>query len=142
MSNSSRDMAERWDPCRFRLDPSLEVAPLNTRTGRRISPVRGKFLAGPVDMVWLSNARMLGVTALYVGLCLWFLKGLKKSDVFVVSNLHLHELGVLPDAESRALRQLERAGLITIDRRGKRSPRVTLVLGAVNNVADAKPFLG
>ena len=38
------------------------------------------------------------------------------------------EWGLLPDAKSRALRKLEMAGLIAVERRGKRSPRVTLVL--------------
>jgi DNA-binding transcriptional ArsR family regulator len=35
---------------------------------------------------------------------------------------------VSPDAKSRALRALEKAGLIAIERRGKRSPRVSLLL--------------
>jgi DNA-binding transcriptional ArsR family regulator len=84
--------------------------------------------AGPVDVDWLSQARKLGVTALWVGLSLWFLRGLKRSDSFIVSNLMLQERDVLPDAKRRALRTLEKAGLITIELRGKRSPRVTLVV--------------
>jgi DNA-binding transcriptional ArsR family regulator len=41
----------------------------------------------------------------------------------------MQEWGVQPDAKTRALRKLEKAGLIRIERRGKRSPRVTLVVG-------------
>jgi hypothetical protein len=99
------------------------------RRGRRASSVRGKFIAGPVDVVWLSQARKLGVTALWVGLGLWFLRGLRRSNSFTVSNLMMREWGVQPDAKSRALRALEQAGLIIIERREKRSPRVTLVVG-------------
>jgi DNA-binding transcriptional ArsR family regulator len=43
------------------------------------------------------------------------------------------EWGVEPDAKRRALRKLEKAGLVTIERREKRSPLVSLVL----NVAVA-----
>jgi DNA-binding transcriptional ArsR family regulator len=41
----------------------------------------------------------------------------------------LRDWGIQPDAKNRALRKLEHAGLITVERRGKRSPLVTLVLG-------------
>jgi hypothetical protein len=125
MSNNSN--RANWDPRRLVLDDA--VSPEATiRKRRRVSSVRGKFIAGPIDVVWLSQARKLGVTALWVGLGLWFLRGLKRSDSFVVSNLMLDKWGVSPDAKGRALRKLERAGLITIDSRGKRSPNVTLVV--------------
>jgi hypothetical protein len=118
-----------WDPSSFRIGlgdvASKKVA---TRKGRRVSSVGGKFIAGPVDVNWMSRARKLGVTALWVGLSLWFLRGLKRSDSFVVSNLMMQEWDVLPDAKRRALRTLEKAGLITIELRGKRSPCVTLVV--------------
>ena len=68
------------------------------------------------------------MTTLWLGTCLWFLRGLKGSDSFLVSNMVAQEWGLLPDAKSRALRKLEMAGLIAVERRGKRSPRVTLVL--------------
>jgi DNA-binding transcriptional ArsR family regulator len=68
------------------------------------------------------------VTALWVGLGLWFLRGLRRSDTNIASNLIMQEWDVLPDAKSRALRALEKAGLITVERRGKRNPRVTLVV--------------
>jgi hypothetical protein len=41
----------------------------------------------------------------------------------------LQEWGIQPDAKRRALGALEKAGLIAIERRGKRSPQVTLVVG-------------
>jgi hypothetical protein len=125
MSNNSVKVG--WDPSSFVLGnvpPPLTV----TRKGRRVSSVRGKFIAGPVDVVWLSQARRLGVSALWVGLGLWFLRGLKRSDCFIVSNLMMQEWGVLPDAKQRALRKLQRVGLITIEQRNKRSPRVTLII--------------
>jgi DNA-binding transcriptional ArsR family regulator len=75
------------------------------------------------------QASRLGVKALLVGLALWHLKKLRQADTFIVSNLMLQEWDVQPDAKTRALRKLEKAGLIRIERRGKRSPQVTLVVG-------------
>ena len=123
-----------WDPSRLRLDRD-RVARLNggPRRGRRASPIRGKFIKGPLDFVWFSKARQLGVTALWVGFGLWFLRGLRRSNSFTVSNLMMQECGVQPDAKARALRALERAGLITVERRGKRSPQVTLIAGNTFN---------
>ena len=99
-NSGTQSTPSNWDPSSLVLDgvkPSQAVA----RKGRRVSPVRGKFIAGPLDAVWLSQARKLGATALWVGLVLWFLRGLKKSDTFVVSNLILQEWGVQPDTKSR-----------------------------------------
>jgi DNA-binding transcriptional ArsR family regulator len=55
-------------------------------------------------------------------------RGIRRSNSFTVSNLMMRELGVHPDAKTRALRVLEGAGLIAIESRGKRSPRVTLIV--------------
>jgi hypothetical protein len=120
---------EDWDARHFLLkDPVPAKIRQPCGKGRRVSPVQGKYLAGPIDVAWLSAARRLGVTPLWVGLHLWFLKGLKKSNTFLVTNLMLEEWGVLPDAKTRALRKLASAGLIALESRGKRNPKVTLVV--------------
>ena len=95
----------------------------------RPSPTRGKFITGPIDVPWVCSASRLGVKALLVGLALWHLKGLRKADTFVVSNLMVRDWSIEPDAKRRGLRALEMAGLIRVQRRGKRSPLVTIVLG-------------
>ena len=120
-----------WDPSRLRLDQ----ARLNGRPGRgrQVSPIRDKFIAGPIDVSWVCRAGRLGVKALLVGLALWHLRGLRRSNSFIVSNLMMREWGVQPDAKARALRALERSGLIRVERRGKRSPQVTLVVGNPSN---------
>src|SRR5271169_3008577 len=127
MSNTS--IRSSWDPSSFQIGPS-DVTPSRAvaQRGRRVSSVRGKFIAGPIDVAWLSQARKLGVTTLWVGLALWFVRGLRGSDSFSVSNLMMRDWGVLPDAKSRALRKLQKAGLIAIEGRGKRSPLVTLIV--------------
>jgi DNA-binding MarR family transcriptional regulator len=133
MSPPNTDMSPNakstWDPSCLRLDQA-RVTGLNggLRRGRQPSPIRNKFIAGPIDVSWVCQASRHGVTALLVGLALWHLKGLRRSHSFELSNLMVREWGIQPDAKARALRKLEKAGLITIERRRKRSPRVTLVL--------------
>ena len=90
--------------------------------------VQGLFLRGPVPMRWLHDASKLGVSVLWVGCVLWHLAGLKRSGTFQVSNLHMHRWGVERRAKSRALIALERAHLIAIKNRGKRSPKVTILV--------------
>jgi len=72
-----------------------------------------------------------------VGLALWHIRGLRKTDTFIVSNLMVQDWGIEPDAKSRALRALEKAGLVTIARRGKRSPQVTLIVRNTPNEPNA-----
>ena len=126
--NTNTDIG--WDPGCLRLNQD-EARRLQggIRRGRRVLPVQGKFIAGPIAVPWLVQTSRLGVKALLVGLALWHIKGLRKADTFIASNLMLQDWGIEPDAKSRALRKLEEAGLITVERRGKRSPRVTIVVG-------------
>jgi hypothetical protein len=73
----------------------------------------------------------LGVTALLCGLALWYLHGRRRKwkacDRNAVSNLALEGWGISPDAKRRALVKLANAGLIEVEHRHKRSPRVTLL---------------
>ena len=127
-----------WDPSYLRLNVGGVTGSQGaTRQGRRASPIRGKFIAGPIDVSWVVQASRLGVKAQLVGLALWHIRGLRREDTFIVSNLMLQEWGVQADAKSRALRALERAGLIRVERRGKRSPRVALIVRASDREHDA-----
>jgi DNA-binding transcriptional ArsR family regulator len=123
-----------WEPSCLRLDQArVRRSNSGPGPGRQPAPIRDKFIAGPIDVSWVCQASRLGIKALLVGLALWHLKGLRRDKSFLVSNLMLQEWGIQPDAKRRALRKLEKAGLITVERRGKRSPRVTLVVGNTSN---------
>jgi DNA-binding transcriptional ArsR family regulator len=128
MSNGSNDLS-KWEAASLALQPSREAVDSSgaRRDGRRAPHPRGAFIKGPLQVQWLLQARLLGVTALSVGLCLWYLRGLRGTDSVVLSNITVREWGVSPDAKARALRALEKAGLVTIERRGKRSPLVTIL---------------
>jgi hypothetical protein len=128
-TNISPNTKSTWDPSCLRLDQTeVACSKGGDRRSRQPSPIRDKFIAGPIDVSWVCQASRLGVKALLVGLALWHLKGLRHTATFIVSNLMIRDWGIEPDAKWRALRALEKAGLVTIERRGKRSPLVTLVV--------------
>ena len=54
---------------------------------RPVSPVKRRFIAGPIPVSWVCQASKLGVKTLLVGLALWHTKGLRKNNTFIVSNL-------------------------------------------------------
>ena len=126
---------EGWNLSEFRLEDT-EAA--SSQKPRRKSRLTDRFIAGPIDIGWLSHARKLGVTALWVGLALWYLRGLRKSDSFVVSNRMMEFWNVEPDAKRRALRKLRNAGLIAIRSRERRSPHVTIIVRSAA-YASGKP---
>jgi hypothetical protein len=119
----------RWDPNALKLDKAFagQIEKVSRRKRRMLRRVDGLFLRGPIPMGWLHNASKLGASALWVGCVLWHLSGVKKSTTFLVSNLHLHRWGVDRFAKSRALKALSGAGLIALERHGKRSPKVTII---------------
>jgi DNA-binding transcriptional ArsR family regulator len=137
MSPHTNTCTSAWDPSRLRLGhEAVRSAATTNRRARRCSAISGQFIAGPVDVAWVLRASRLGVKALLVGLLLWHLKGLRRSVTVLVSNLMAVKWGITPDAKGRALRKLEKAGLIAVERQGKRSPRVTLLVEASNGATN------
>lgn len=86
-----------------------------------------KFLKGPVPWAWIVKAAGLPGSALVVGLALWRLAGAMKSVTVRLANSETEALGVCRSAKSRALAELERAGLVTIEQRPGCIPKVTII---------------
>jgi hypothetical protein len=87
----------------------------------------GRFLKGPIPWSWIAAAAALPSRALLVGLCLWRLVGAMKSDTISFGNSDLRQLGIDRATKSRALRALERAGLIKLTHQPGRFPKVTVL---------------
>jgi DNA-binding MarR family transcriptional regulator len=87
------------------------------------------FLKGPIPWRWLCQAASLSGKALHVAVALRFLAGLNKSNGVALSGRVLKDLGVSRHASYRALRALEEAGLIFVERHSGRNPFVTIVEG-------------
>lgn len=84
------------------------------------------FVKGPIPIRWLQRANH-SQAALTVGVYLWFKRGLGE-DPIVVSTSQLRTKWGLRSRRSvyRALRHLEAAGLIDVNRRKGRCARVKI----------------
>lgn len=108
---------------RLRLPPGLSTAakPKPPRF------VRSDFLRGPIPWPWLAQAMKLRGKALALALVLWREAGIANTMTIPVRPARLRECGILPDAARRALRSLERAGLVTVERPPGCCPQVTIL---------------
>jgi hypothetical protein len=73
-----------------------------------------KFLKGPVPWWWIEKAVRLPGSTLHVGLALWRLSGAMKSDTVRLANSEMEALGVDRNGKSRALKQLQKSGLVSV----------------------------
>lgn len=117
-----------FDPEQFRQGPELITAARPTRTARRPPADDVRYLRGPIPLPWLTAAGRLPTRALQVAVALAFLAGVERTRVALkVSPKLLTEFGLNRFARYRALKDLERAGLITVVTRAPgRCPVVTL----------------
>ncbi len=88
-----------------------------------------RFLKGPIPLVYLQRAAVLRGKALAVYICITHQCDLTGRSTVTLPKSLLAEFGVSRDAKARALRELERAGLVSVEREPGRSVRVTLRLG-------------
>ena len=80
----------------------------------RVNP---PFIMGPLSLVWFQEAMKLPGAALSVAIILWFYQGLNKSPTFKIGTGDIaNYTGHSRDTAQRGLRELERHGLITVER--------------------------
>ena len=87
------------------------------------------FLKGPVPLSWLGKAAALpGKGTAWVALALWFKSGLENDSRTVkLTQKDVRHFAVSRWAKSRGLDRLEKAGLISVERRIGKSPVVTIL---------------
>ena len=86
------------------------------------------FLKGPIPISWVTRAMQLPGKAWHVGTVLWLWAGITRSTTVVLTRTRLRQCGMHPETARQRLIHLEQAGLVRVERQGKRSPRVTLVV--------------
>jgi hypothetical protein len=94
--------------------------------------IEGGFLRGPIPLSWLDKAcRLRGKGPLRVALAVWYLAGLNRRRKHLkLTKAPLSRFGVNnPDLKQRGLEALENAGLVRVNRRDGKSPRVTILDG-------------
>jgi hypothetical protein len=97
--------------------------------GRLLRLRKGEhFLKGPVPLRWLEAAARLPGRSLHAGLALWYIAGLTRSPSVPLSNISGDKFGLDRNAKYRALGWLEKAGLVTVERKLGRAPVVTIIV--------------
>ena len=88
---------------------------------------RSGYYVRTIPLDWARTAASLPGKAAAVSLALWFIVGIRKSPTVVLSGVLLRCFGIHRLAGRRALEKLEAAGLVRVERTGKKSPRVNLI---------------
>jgi hypothetical protein len=115
------------DMVSLRVSQHVRKFPPGRPTGIRID---GEFLRGPIPLVWLTQVCALpGQKVLAMALAIWFVRGLRgKDEGLELTPSKLKRFGVdKRHATYRALKDLEKAGLISVRRHSGRSAVVTIL---------------
>jgi hypothetical protein len=120
-------MNMKFDPERLRLPSSAESGAIQSVTRPPRHKPGEKFLKGPIPLTWLAIAGEQPGKALHVGVALWHLAGLKRTQTVPLSASLLLTMGVSRHSGYRGLKALEGAGLVSIVRHPGRLPIVTIL---------------
>ena len=104
----------------------LPYGPVKPRRGPPRHRPGSWFLKGPIPGDWLSKAARLPGHALHVGLALWYLAGLRKTETVKPTWQTWERFGVSPDSALRGLRALEQSRLVSVVRNRGCAPTVTI----------------
>ena len=119
----SDEVDPRFDPGKLRVDTGEAWAVVPKKIKKR----REQFIMVPC--AWIEKlAKSRSANTYRVALNLLYLHWKDNGDPIKLANGMLAMSGVTRFSKWRALRQLERAGLIKIERRPRRSPVIVVVL--------------
>jgi hypothetical protein len=85
------------------------------------------FYVRTIPLAWAMKSTALPGKSAAVGVLLWYLSGISKNPTITLSGVQLRRFGIQRLAGSRALKWLEAAGLVKVERSGNKSPRVTIL---------------
>ena len=105
---------------RTRITVSPRRLPLRHKVGE-------KFIQGPIPMTWVQRAAALPGKAFHLGMALWFMAGMTKNRRVRVTHKLASQFSVGRKAIARCLKQLQGAGLASVEQRAGRSPEVTIL---------------
>ena len=121
------DTSYPFDLASIRLGESPGSIPSITKAKPPRHQKKDKFLAGPIPMDWLIQAGRLKGKALHIGLLLWFEAGINKTAEVTLRQSLAREFRCHEDTVLRAVRELEKAGLVSISNLPGHSLHVTLL---------------
>jgi hypothetical protein len=85
-----------------------------------------------MPLSWITQVCRLRGKALHVGIVLWYLGGVSKSSTVKLTPSRLKRFGIHPETGRRALRTLEKAQLVRVERQGHQSPVVTILMSPLD----------
>src|SRR5262245_55817923 len=115
MSDDAESGRDPFAPDRWEANAGESVAPAASKLPRRRCADR--FLKGPVPWRWLARAMALPGKALAVGLILWQLRGMVRGETVLFCLPRAAADGIPTTTARRAIRALEGAGLVAVERR-------------------------
>ena len=92
--------------------------------GYVVAPLTEPFLKGPIPMSWIKTAAELPGKALQLGIAIWWLRPMAKTENFKLTQKALDYVGISRDASYDALARLEASGLIRVQRLPGQRPLV------------------
>ena len=111
---------------RSTMNPILEQSTVqNTRVPRHHA--NGHFLKGPIPLTLINQATRLPGKAWHVYAAIWYLVGINRHSTVNLTNTALKQFNVSRDSKYRALKALEKDGLITVVRTNGKNSVVTLL---------------
>jgi len=112
-----------FDQNRYRAGINQNMIPTRNNTKKRIN---GKFLKGPISLDDLSKVAALPGKTLATMIAIWILDSIHNGETFKLSMALLRKLSVGRNAAYSALKHLEDAGIITVDRLSGRLTLITM----------------
>jgi hypothetical protein len=113
----------------FRLADIAAIERVLTSVDRHRQTVKARrFLKGPIPWLWIEAAARLPGKALAVGLVLWREAGMDGSGSVKLTTAKLAGLNLDRAGKARALKGLEAAGLVHVERNGRRTPLVSILV--------------
>lgn len=94
---------------------------------RQKARIRKRFIKGPIPVPWMAKAFSLTPSAEKCAVALCYQRGLYRKDEFKIEPARFRELGIDETARRRGLNELERAGLISLQKRASKTPVVKLI---------------
>ena len=113
ITNRGIPLADSFDLDLDQIDLAEPVVSIPRRRPSR--RCRGQlFLRGPIPWAWIDTAGRLPGRALLVGLFVWRQSFMRKSATVRITYAQLVKLGMHSRTAKRALRALDRAGLVCV----------------------------
>lgn len=85
------------------------------------------FIKGPIPMTWVKEMLKLPASASQMSFVLWFLAGMRKTKTIKINLSRMNDFNISKVTAWRSIHYLEKANLISVDRKPGQKLTVTLL---------------